>query len=56
MSILYEVTDSVATIVLNRPEALNSLDPESLVGAERCLCRRPIEDERRACRPTDGQR
>jgi E-phenylitaconyl-CoA hydratase len=30
MSILYEVTDSVATIVLNRPEAMNSLDPESL--------------------------
>lgn len=31
MSILYEVKDSVATIVLNRPEAMNSLDPESLV-------------------------
>lgn len=30
MSILYEVKDSVATIVLNRPEAMNSLDPESL--------------------------
>jgi len=30
MSILYEVRDSVATIVLNRPEAMNSLDPESL--------------------------
>lgn len=30
MSILYEVNDSVATIVLNRPEAMNSLDPESL--------------------------
>lgn len=31
MSIIYEVKDSVATIVLNRPEAMNSLDPESLV-------------------------
>ena len=31
MSILYEVKDFVATIVLNRPEAMNSLDPESLV-------------------------
>jgi E-phenylitaconyl-CoA hydratase len=30
MSILYEVTDAVATIVLNRPEAMNSLDPDSL--------------------------
>jgi E-phenylitaconyl-CoA hydratase len=30
MSILYEVKDFVATIVLNRPEAMNSLDPESL--------------------------
>ena len=30
MSILFEVKDSVATIVLNRPEAMNSLDPESL--------------------------
>ena len=30
MSIIYEVKDSVATIVLNRPEAMNSLDPESL--------------------------
>jgi E-phenylitaconyl-CoA hydratase len=31
MGVLYEVTDRVATITLNRPEALNSLDPESLV-------------------------
>ncbi|MFD1554776.1 enoyl-CoA hydratase/isomerase family protein [Paraburkholderia silviterrae] len=35
MSILYEVTDSVATIVLNRPEALNSLDPETLAELNR---------------------
>jgi E-phenylitaconyl-CoA hydratase len=31
MGVLYEVADRVATITLNRPEALNSLDPESLV-------------------------
>ena len=31
MAVLYEVADRVATITLNRPEALNSLDPESLV-------------------------
>jgi E-phenylitaconyl-CoA hydratase len=30
MGVLYEVADRVATITLNRPEALNSLDPESL--------------------------
>jgi len=31
MGVLYEVADRVVTITLNRPEALNSLDPESLV-------------------------
>jgi E-phenylitaconyl-CoA hydratase len=31
MGVLYEVADRVATITLNRPEALNALDPESLV-------------------------
>lgn len=31
MGVLYEVADRVATITLNRPDALNSLDPESLV-------------------------
>ena len=31
MGVLYEVADRVATITLNRPEALNSLDAESLV-------------------------
>lgn len=31
MGILYEVTNHVATITLNRPEAMNSLDPETLV-------------------------
>jgi E-phenylitaconyl-CoA hydratase len=30
MGVLYEVADRVATVTLNRPEALNSLDPESL--------------------------
>jgi E-phenylitaconyl-CoA hydratase len=30
MGILYDVTDHVATITLNRTEAMNSLDPESL--------------------------
>ena len=30
MGVLYEAADRVATITLNRPEALNSLDPESL--------------------------
>lgn len=37
MSILFEVTDSVASIVLNRPEALNSLDPESLAELNRAF-------------------
>jgi E-phenylitaconyl-CoA hydratase len=31
MGVLYEVADRVATITLNRPEALNALDPDSLV-------------------------
>jgi E-phenylitaconyl-CoA hydratase len=30
MPILYEVSERIATVTLNRPEALNSLDPESL--------------------------
>jgi E-phenylitaconyl-CoA hydratase len=30
MGVLYEAADRVATITLNRPDALNSLDPESL--------------------------
>lgn len=32
MSILLEVSDGIATVTLNRPEAMNSLDPETLVG------------------------
>jgi E-phenylitaconyl-CoA hydratase len=31
MPVLYEVSEWIATVTLNRPEALNSLDPESLV-------------------------
>ena len=31
MGVLYDVADRVATITLNRPEALNALDPDSLV-------------------------
>lgn len=30
MPVLYDVSERIATITLNRPEALNSLDPESL--------------------------
>ena len=30
MPVLYEVSERIATVTLNRPEALNSLDPESL--------------------------
>jgi E-phenylitaconyl-CoA hydratase len=32
MTILFEVNEHVATITINRPEALNSLDPETLAG------------------------
>lgn len=31
MTVLYDLSNGVATITLNRPEAMNSLDPESLV-------------------------
>jgi E-phenylitaconyl-CoA hydratase len=30
MPVLYEVSERIATVTLNRPDALNSLDPESL--------------------------
>jgi E-phenylitaconyl-CoA hydratase len=30
MPVLYDVSERIATVTLNRPEALNSLDPESL--------------------------
>jgi enoyl-CoA hydratase/carnithine racemase len=31
MPVQYEVHERIATVTLNRPEAMNSLDPESLV-------------------------
>ena len=31
MPVQYEVQERIATLTLNRPEAMNSLDPESLV-------------------------
>ena len=31
MPVLYDVSERIATVTLNRPEALNSLDPESLL-------------------------
>ncbi|MFJ1258741.1 enoyl-CoA hydratase/isomerase family protein [Cupriavidus sp. CuC1] len=31
MTVLFDLSDGVATITLNRPEAMNSLDPDSLV-------------------------
>ena len=31
MAVLYDVAERIATITLNRPEALNALDPESLL-------------------------
>ncbi len=44
MSVDYSVRDSIATIVLNRPEAMNALDPETLVGLEDAW-RRVREDD-----------
>ncbi len=29
-SVLFEVSDRVATVTINRPEAMNALDPETL--------------------------
>jgi E-phenylitaconyl-CoA hydratase len=31
MPVLYDLQDNIATVTLNRPEAMNSLDPETLV-------------------------
>jgi E-phenylitaconyl-CoA hydratase len=30
MALLYEVREQIATVTLNRPEAMNSLDPGTL--------------------------
>jgi len=48
MTILFEVKDRVATITINRPEALNALDPETLAGVNDAFQRANAEPEVRA--------
>ena len=43
MALLFSVRDHVATIVLNRPEAMNAIDPETRKELE-AACRRVDED------------
>jgi E-phenylitaconyl-CoA hydratase len=48
MTILFEVKDRVATITINRPEALNALDPETLAGVNDAFQRANVEPDVRA--------
>ena len=48
MPLLYEVRDSVAIITLNRPEAMNSIDPETRVDL-RAAWQRVAEDDALRC-------
>ena len=48
MTVLYEVQDGVATVTLNRPEAMNAIDPETRA-ALRDTWRRAAEDDRVRC-------
>src|SRR5258705_13846080 len=48
MTILFEVNEHVATITINRPEALNSLDPETLAALNDAFQKANAEPEIRA--------
>jgi E-phenylitaconyl-CoA hydratase len=48
MTILFEVKNRVATITINRPEALNALDPETLAGVNDAFQRANADPEVRA--------
>src|SRR5258706_3118573 len=48
MTILFEMNEHVATITINRPEALNSLDPETLVALNDAFQKANAEPEIRA--------
>jgi E-phenylitaconyl-CoA hydratase len=48
MTILFEVNEHIATITINRPEALNSLDPETLVALNDAFQKANAEPEVRA--------
>jgi E-phenylitaconyl-CoA hydratase len=45
MAVLYEVDEQVATITLNRPDAMNSLDPETLAEVNDAFRRLNADDE-----------
>jgi E-phenylitaconyl-CoA hydratase len=45
MGILFEIADRVATITLNRPEAMNALDPESLDALNEAFQRANRDDQ-----------
>jgi E-phenylitaconyl-CoA hydratase len=48
MTILFEVNDRVAKITINRPEALNALDPETLAGLNDTFQRANVDPDVRA--------
>jgi E-phenylitaconyl-CoA hydratase len=48
MTILFAVNEHVATITINRPEALNSLDPETLVALNDAFQKANVDPEIRA--------
>jgi E-phenylitaconyl-CoA hydratase len=45
MAVLYEVDEQVATVTLNRPDAMNSLDPETLAEVNDAFQRLNTDDE-----------
>ena len=45
MAFLYEVSDRIATITLNRPEAMNALDPETLAELNEAFQRADADPE-----------
>jgi E-phenylitaconyl-CoA hydratase len=45
MSVIFEVADHIATITLNRPEAMNSIDPETRIELRNAWDRIRYEDE-----------